>query len=394
MTDSKEKEMKLECDKHSMMFSFYCPRSGCRLALCEKCAKDHEEHGVLNTAAFADYAAREIRRRETEISASLAEAQIFDASLGQAYLQCAKKTVESTHRLIDAIKAAVEFASTKVRDLLSASIQNVGQAKKRVAEGAEELSAEHDRLHELHDYVVNGKANDHFLAIQQAWEQFQSEAFHAFSVDEVNTELISEFTELIAKVQAGAIELASRCDSVKEELAKSAEQLITATSLSEGVKSKPDRCWSCMREKDIYLIQACGHGLCWDCAQKEIELKIGSKGVKVIDNELECMACGYDAGPVNIVHPECGCMINVRRLRAHCTEPYVWDRENQRIFMPYNRESRVPVAAMRPREAADPGGRLLHLGECGVHLLRLIPDARANGGGGGELPAVHVHGDV
>lgn len=316
--------MEFDCGKHNLLFSSYCPRKECNIPLCEECARNHCNHNILTTTHFSDYAIAEIEKHENLLADTTTISRDFIKTTFSLHI---RDTMSSAKKLMLSIRETVDSLLGDFREKLLNSIKEAHSLIKHEIASATEIKEMQEKLKEFKESLMTAKANDHFLAVYQTWEEFKKIQFPP--KDDNQEKLQKQLDKLNDKIHEIASSLEKNCSNLQEELINSNKiyNLIQENQQTEKLKS--NKCWDCGIENKIYLRHFCGHGLCFECAQKEIELKIASKGVKVIDNEMECMICGYEGIPSKLVHIGCKCTIDIKLHKDKFLDSYTWDRENK-----------------------------------------------------------------
>eukprot|EP00826_Nyctotherus_ovalis_P064934 TRINITY_DN9535_c0_g1_i3.p1 TRINITY_DN9535_c0_g1~~TRINITY_DN9535_c0_g1_i3.p1 ORF type:complete len:388 (+),score=88.01 TRINITY_DN9535_c0_g1_i3:240-1403(+) len=323
--------MQIECIKHQRLLSFFCSHPSCQSYLCRECCNDHISHQILNTNQFADYALKEIKRRQQQTPCNSSVPQHLGNKVTIDYL---KRVKESVMKLADTMRGITDSIFKRFVDVLETIVVSTKEERK-VNNGTEAVQ-EKEWLQEIRSELLLAKENEHFLAIQQAWEKLRG------SKNGIATDGSNSFSELfvtLEDIKTSSEGLMSRLSRLKEDTHHSLIEL-KSTSLSTA-ELIPKTCSSCKHNNDIYLIQQCSHGLCLDCARSMIYEKTSSKGLKVIDMEFECKTCGFEGSVSQLIHEECGCIISAKEHRKNSFTPYLWDKVGGKFQWPVCRQGKA-----------------------------------------------------
>lgn len=323
--------MQIECLKHQRLLSFFCSHPSCQTYLCRECCDDHISHQILNTNQFADFALKEIKRRQLQVPSYSSVPLQLGNKVTIDYL---KRVKESVMKLADTMRGITDSIFKRFVEVLE-TIAVSSKEERKVNSGTETVQ-EKEWLQEVKSELLLAKENEHFLAIQQAWEKLRGSK-NGIAVEGGSN--LSELFVTLEDIKTSSEGLMSRLSKLKEDTHHSLIEP-KSTSLS-AAELFPKTCSSCKHNNDIYLIQQCSHGLCLDCARNVIHEKTSSKGLKVIDMEFECKACGFEGSASQLVHELCGCVVSAKEHRESSFTPYLWDKVGGKFQWPACRQGRA-----------------------------------------------------
>eukprot|EP00826_Nyctotherus_ovalis_P039920 TRINITY_DN3876_c0_g1_i13.p1 TRINITY_DN3876_c0_g1~~TRINITY_DN3876_c0_g1_i13.p1 ORF type:complete len:411 (-),score=118.16 TRINITY_DN3876_c0_g1_i13:1498-2730(-) len=325
--------MQIECAEHQQLLSFFCTEPSCQAYLCQHCRYSHANHKILDAKEFANYALRELKRRESEVGCALFNIEDSELSGKSIVREYARKITESTTQLLDCIKEATESVYKRSEGALKGIVKELKESNK--TNNLTELTEEKERLQEIKSELTMAKESEHFLGVQQAWEKLKVKP----NIASVSSHNLSELLATFEAIKATTKKLIEKLSSIGN-IAYTSLSDLKRRSVSSIMQSMPEHCSVCGDSKPIYLVQQCSHGICFDCAQEEICEKTSSKGLKVVDAEIECKACGFEGPAIYIVHQECGCMINAKGYKELFDSPYYWDRNTKKFEWPKCRQGK------------------------------------------------------
>jgi len=327
--------MQIECSKHMQFYTQFCIEPSCKIPICDKCSGEHKNHKIMSPNNFAEYLLKQIQIKQNEISAILSDTDDLHKTAQNSLKTQSQKLSENTHDLLNLTKTIIPNLYSKSLQTLEKTLSFIKTSSSH--EKSAFLLSQREKLNEMKSALILSKENEHFSGIQEIYKQFENFCNTSENTgnilsgndQEILNSMIKSYEE-ISEISQNFIKKLEQINSFANQNVQDIKKL--SFHSHENITEIPKKCSICLKESpsEMYLILECKHGVCQKCAYNELEDKISSKGIKVIENDIECGICFLESCPTHIIHKDCGCVINSKKSNLI----YQYDRDNSKFSWP------------------------------------------------------------